>query len=392
MAGLELPKMTDFFVVFRHHASPRKYRKATMSPNDSTNEPAEAAYDLYPEIRAMFREFPRYRKEVLPSKYWEELNRKNLQQLADSKYENFKRTIARNYFTWIINPFDEQLRFLMREAGAWPSIGYLFNSLVAPRHDPLKRKHTIYYNTLTNLLWDFVKKNDSEGLLERLSEPREGNPPEVMRNGRLISQDLANSVLEYEAILQPDVDRRDVSTILELGPGYGRTAYVFLTLQPGCRYILVDIPPALYVAQRYLSTVFEDRKIFSFRPFDSYDQIRDEFEQADIIFLTPNQLELLPDQSVDLFINISSFHEMRMDQIKYYFGEIDRLTRKYFYFKQWKETTIPFENEKITEADYPIRENWRLINRQQCKVQTYFFEALYELPEKTSNSSVTEHP
>ena len=55
---------------------------------------------------------------------------------------------------------------------------------------------------------------------------------------------------------------------------------------------------------------------------------------------------------------------MRMDQIKYYFGEIDRLTRKYFYFKQWKETTIPFENETITEADYPVRDNWRLINRQ----------------------------
>ena len=87
-----------------------------MSLNDSAINPAEAAYDLYPEIRAMFDEFPRYRKEVLPSEYWEELNRKNLQQLADSKYENFKRTLARNYFTWIINAFDEQLRFLMREA------------------------------------------------------------------------------------------------------------------------------------------------------------------------------------------------------------------------------------------------------------------------------------
>jgi putative sugar O-methyltransferase len=360
-----------------------------MSTNNSANDPAQAAYDLYPEIRAMFDEFPKYRKEVLPSKYWEELNRKNLQQLANSKYENFKRTVARNYFTWMINPFDEQLRFLMREAGFWRSIGVLLSALFAPRHDPLNRKHTLYYNTLTNLLWDYVNKNDSEGLLERLSEPREGNPPEVMRNGRLISQDLANSVLEYEAILHPDLDRREIRTVLELGPGYGRTAYVFLTLQPGCRYILVDIPPALYVAQRYLSTIFPERKIFSFRSFDRFDQVRDEFTQATLIFLTPNQLELLPDKSIDLFVNISSLHEMRMDQIRYYFAEIDRLTRKYFYFKQWKETIIPFENEAITEADYPIREDWRLINRQQCKVQTYFFEALYELPDKTSNNDAS---
>ena len=49
------------------------------------------------------------------------------------------------------------------------------------------------------------------------------------------------SLLEYEAILHPDLDRRNVRTILELGPGYGRTAYVFLTLQPGCRYIVSSV-------------------------------------------------------------------------------------------------------------------------------------------------------
>ena len=363
-----------------------------MSTNDSSSNPVEAAYALYPEIQVMFDEFPRYRMEVLPSKYWEELNRKNLQQLADSKYENFKRTLARNYFTWIVSPFNDQMRFLMREAGAWQSLRIFFSALFAPRQVPLKKKHTIFYHMLTILLWTYVEKHDAEGLLNRLSEPREGNPPEVIRNGRLISQDLANSLLEYEAILHPDLDRRDVRTILELGPGYGRTAYVFLTLQPDCRYILVDIPPALYVAQRYLSSIFEDRKIFNFRRFDDIDQVQSEIENADIIFLTPNQLELLPDKSIDLFINISSLHEMRMDQIRYYFDEIDRLTRKYFYFKQWKETTIPFENQTILEADYPVRDDWRLINRQQCKVQKPFFEALYELPDRPSIDSVSEQP
>jgi len=363
-----------------------------MSTNDSTPDPVAVVYDLYPEIRTMFEEFPKYRQEILPSKYWEELNRKNLQQLADSKYENFKRTLARNYFTWIVNPFNKQLRFLMREAGIRQTLRIFFSALFAPRHELLKKKHTIFYNMLTELLWAYVAKHDTDGLLDRLSEPREGNPPEVMRDGRLISQDLANSLLEYEAILHPDLDRRNVRTILELGPGYGRTAYVFLMLQPGCRYILVDIPPALYVAQRYLTAIFGDRKIFSFRPFDSYAQVRDEIEDADIIFLTPNQMELLPDKSIDLFVNISSLHEMRMDQIRYYFGEIDRLTRGYFYFKQWKETTIPFENETVAEADYPVRDDWRLINRQECKIQKKFFEALYELPEQKSGDNVSETP
>ena len=71
---------------------------------------------------------------------------------------------------------------------------------------------------------------------------------------------------------------------------------------------------------------------------------------------------------------------MRMDQIDYYFDEIDRLARKYFYTKQWKNTTIPYENVTIAESDYPVREDWQLLNRQQCKVQHSFFEALYRLP------------
>jgi hypothetical protein len=154
----------------------------------------------------------------------------------------------------------------------------------------------------------------------------------------------------------------------------------------------VDIPPALYVAQRYLANVFAERKIFGFRPFDDFATVQEDFDDAEIIFLTPNQLELLPDKSIDLFINISSLHEMRMDQVRYYFSEIERLTRKYFYFKQWKETTVPFENETIREADYPIGSDWKLLNRQQCKVQAKFFEALYELPGRDQDSSEQDQP
>lgn len=356
-----------------------------MSNETETAADASAvAFAAYPELRPMFDEFSNFRAEILPSKYWVELNRKNLAQLADSGYDNFKRTLARNYFTWIVNPLNKQTRFLMSEAGFWRSASILFRALFARRHEYLKKRHTFYYNMLTNLLWDYVEKHDSEGLLSKLEEPPEGNPPEIIRDGRLISQDLANSLIEYQAILHPALDKREVRTILELGPGYGRTAYVFLKLQPRCRYILVDIPPALYVAQRYLTSVFPDRQVFPFRSFDDFSSVRAEFDAADIVFMTPNQIELMPDSSVDLFVNISSLHEMRMDQIRHYFVQISRLTRRYFYFKQWKETTVPFENETIRESDYPIPADWQLVYRQQCTVQHKFFEALYALPDPRS--------
>ena len=249
----------------------------------------------------------------------------------------------------------------------------------APRHKLFKWYQSVYYNLLTRLMWAYVEEHDSEHVLERLGEPLEGNPPRVYQGARLISPDLANSFLEYLSVMNADVDESQIGTVMELGSGYGRTAYVYLKLHPNRRYILVDIPPALYICEKYLSDVFHDRKIFGFRPFERYADIKEENEQAGIIFMMPHQLELLPDRSVDLFINISSFHEMRIDQIKYYFKETARLTRKYFYTKQWKESKIPYENVIIHQSDYPVDPSWRQIYSRECKVQEQFFEALYDV-------------
>ena len=99
----------------------------------------------------------------------------------------------------------------------------------------------------------------------------------------------------------------------ELGAGYDRNAHVLLSLLPGVRYVVIDIPPALYVAQRYLPSVFPDRKVFTWRTFESYPEIQSEFEHADLAFLLPSQIEMLPDGLFDLFVNISSLHEMRLE-------------------------------------------------------------------------------
>ena len=68
-----------------------------------------------------------------------------------------------------------------------------------------------------------------------------------------------------------------------------------------------------------------DRRVFTFRRFTAYDEVRDEIEDAQIVFLTPTQLDLLPAESVDLFVNISSLLEMRPRQIAFYLRQIDRL-------------------------------------------------------------------
>lgn len=326
------------------------------------------------------------REEVLPSVFWTTLNKRNTEQLsAGPGYDYFKQTVARNYYTWVISPLkDPQTRFLMHALPFATVAECLFSALFSARHKYFRRwRHSFNYNLLTHLLWEYVSRLDDRGELARLPEPLEGHPPLVYRGGRLISQDIGHSFMEYKTIAA-HTDLSQMRSILELGAGYGRTAYVICKLAPNVRYFVVDIPPALYVSERYLSSQFADRKIFRYRPFADYAGVRAEMEAANLIFLLPSQLELLPDGVCDVFINISSLHEMKPAAISYYFAEIDRLTRRYFYFKQWKTWTNPEDHLVIGERDYPVNPRWRQIFWRECPVQTRFFEAMFALGEARS--------
>ena len=71
---------------------------------------------------------------------------------------------------------------------------------------------------------------------------------------------------------------------------------------------------------------------------------------------------------------------MKIDQIRYYFKVIEKMTRKYFYTKQWKKTKNIYKNNVIIrQSDYPVNKNWRQIYARECKVQNLFFEELYDL-------------
>jgi hypothetical protein len=151
---------------------------------------------------------------------------------------------------------------------------------------------------------------------------------------------------------------------------------------PRGKYIVIDIPPALYVSQEYLSSVFPDKKVFAFRCFDLFEEIEREFYDADIVFMLPHQAAILPDKCIDLFINISSLHEMQMQQIKEYFNLIDKLTKGHFYTKQWIDSENFIDGIVINKNDYPVPRNWQELYSRPAKVQVDFFEAMYSI---TSN-------
>ena len=340
------------------------------------------------QIAAMLECMARGNPVYLPSKFWERYNAKNQQELDSQGFENLKRTVATNYFTWVVDRTHEQFRFLRRHTRLrdWPAILW-----GAGRADPgvaLPPARQRQLAVLVRMLWKFAERRDPDRLLARLAEPEVGNPFPIRLGARLISQDLANAVLEYGAIrehFRPGAGERPV--ICELGAGYGRNAYVFAHAVPQAKYVIVDIPPALHVAERYLSEVLPGRRVFGFRCFEDFESVREEFESADLAFLLPHQAELLPAKSVDLFVNISSLHEMTMEQIGAYFGLVDRTTRGFFYTKQWYVSENPDDGIRVRHTDYPVPGRWRQLFHRPAPVQRSFFEAMYALPREAPVAS-----
>jgi putative sugar O-methyltransferase len=333
------------------------------------------------ELSDMFTALEEGNPVFSPSKFWRSWSEKNVNQIKDFGIENFKQTAGTNYFTWTVgSPFSNHFTSVARltSLADWPSVLAAPFSYESSPH--LKRMAKLVFPMLTRMVWLYTKRRDPEGLLNQLEEPLIGNPFKVYYKGRLISQELAYTALEYYAVREHfKPDHQQPITIGEIGAGGGRVAFFYLSVFPKARYVIVDIPPTLYVSQYYLSSVFPRKKIFKARQFKSYGEVKEEIEQADIVFLLPHQIEMLPDKSFDLFMNISSFQEMRMDTISAYLQNIDRLSKGFFYSKQWNESVNDSDQIKITQKDYPIPRHWREMYVRECPEETKFFESLYQI-------------
>lgn len=327
---------------------------------------------------------------VQPSDFWKSLNERNVRQLDEAGFAHFKRTVNQNYFSWVPHTLrDDQLHALLVAWLRHPS-RHGFSARLGDvstletgedRANPFRlararRIHAVFLG----LLWEHVRRRDARGLLDRLEEPLLGDPVTASYRGRRISQDLCNSVHElYSATAAMPGGAPGAGGVLELGGGYGRVAWAFLEAFPRTRYIMCDIPPALGIAQQYLTTLFPHRRTFRFRHFDAHAEVADELAAAQLAFLTPNQLDLLEPLGVDLFVNISSLHEMRPEQIAHYLGQVGRHTDGWFYTKQWERWSNPDDAVTIAREDYPIPSRWRTVYARRHPIQTAFFDALYDV-------------
>jgi putative sugar O-methyltransferase len=301
-----------------------------------------------------------------PSLFWERLAAEHAADLERYGVESVKRRQALRYFTWGWHwrslRRSRQMRFLLRHSapsslaralGAATDLSdEAWEGVVWPRRDRW------LYAFASRLLWDYAARHDASNVLS-LPEPELGRPLPVRWRGRLISQDLANSALEVTAITRALGDAAPRS-ILEVGAGYGRTAYALLNAFPRATYTVVDIEPALSIAQWYLTQLF------------AADRLR---------FVHPAEIGSLSAGSADLVVSISSLHEMTIAQLEGYLDLFDALAEGgVVYLKQWQRWTNPIDGITVEFDRYPIPSRWRRKFAESAPVQSNFRQAAWDVP------------
>jgi len=354
----------------------KKFKKTVQSSTESGT----------PEnvLNAMMQSMKQASPLYTPSAFWDDLARKHIKQLDHDGFKNFKRTLNMRYFNWgVFAILRHQFLPIFRRWMSHPSMvpfSAEFNDYGASPGSKTKSFDPItanIYRVYVAMLADFVADSDKLGLLDKLAEPAIGNPFVIKYRGRYLSQDLCNSVHEFYHSTTACDPFKPGFRIAELGAGYGRLGHVYLSVLPNASYCVIDIPPALYISQRYLTEIFPEEKVFKFREFNSFEDVRAEFENSRIRFLAAHQIELLPPNQFDLFINISSLHEMTREQVANYIHYIDRLCRGSFYTKQWHTSNATINGYALKESEYPIPANWKEVFHRQHPIQSLFFEALY---------------
>ena len=351
-----------------------------VGPLDSDDAEVAALID---EMRGGLADAPEIYQ---PGEFWTGLVEANLEMLRSEGIGNFKRTVSNNYYNWHFTwRRDPQIQAAVVGWLKHPTAAALMNRLVDP---PTRIRTTVLadpfalsnsaawrYKFFVGAIWDAARRDDPRNLTAKLDEPMVGNPLAVRHRGRLISQDLANSIIEFNYASRSGV-LRDGCRVAELGAGYGRVGYVFSQACHGT-YCIFDIPPALAVAQWYLTKVLGPDHIVPYSRRMDFASCERQLVPGKIAFFTPDQLELFPDGWFDCTQTISTLPEMPAAQASRYLELLAEKSRRALFLKQWRSWSNAADGSDLREENYALGEPWRLAERRVDPVQPAFFNQIW---------------
>ena len=316
------------------------------------------------------------------SKYWKYLIYHHLKMISVDGIENYGTSVAMNYFTWkYLN--QSQLEKLMQSIN---SISPLYKI-----QDGMTFNESIEHNLIVDLLHKYV--TEQPHLREILNSHKfigflDGNSPYIELEERKITQDLLNTVVEYEFYSRTfeDVDH---PRVLEIGAGSGRTIDLILNLHPSAKYVVVDIPPASYLAKVRIQRAHPDAVIHLCRTRIELESLLDS-EDFNVVFIPPSLVCDLPDGYFDMMLAVDCLHEMKIEtRIKY--AELATRVSNFLYVKIWENAYIPVDRERIDASDfarYGFSSNWKVLSQGNSVFPGTMYEYLFQIEDPDQRAKI----
>lgn len=191
--------------------------------------------------------------------------------------------------------------------------------------------------------------------LGAFSESAIGNPAEQFSfDERQYSRSALNYLLGL-CFLSRHTDIAAITTVLEIGGGFGTLGEILSQTSGGgeFRYVDLDIPPTCLFAEHYLKHACPEHFGGAVEDYVSGD------DPIEIDALSP--LSVLPNWaierlsgSIDLFVNFISFQEMEPHVVQNYLDHVDRLAPKWILLRNLREGKQRRSASNLVGVDEPV--------------------------------------
>ena len=212
-------------------------------------------------------------------------------------------------------------------------------------------------------------------ILRMTSESYSGNSRCVLYRGQRLSFRILRHSYYFSQIRKfSGFGREDNIRVMDIGGGYGNLLRIFAHYYKIGTYILIEQPEVIVFAVHFLSECFPDRKIGTILEIG---EINDKvFEEYDFIILPTSKLDSFPDESIDLITSTTSIGEMSTKMQKYVYGQIERMSNKYFYSNNREHGGRGIFSDDFGFVDYQFTKKWHSTLYQ--KSHTYHIETFME--------------
>ena len=165
-------------------------------------------------------------------------------------------------------------------------------------------------------------------------------------------------------VLNTKFDFKTKKNICEIGPGNGNLISIIKKNFKNSKFLIIDLEETLLASSTHLSSLFPNKKFLL--PNEIKNKINSNLiYENDFILITPNQIELIEPEIIDLTINTTSFAEMNKEQIKKYFDLVQKISKKGGYFFNYnrveKYPIDSLETKNLTKPnrfhEYPFYNN-----------------------------------